>query len=364
MLKFLQKFFLFPFFLFPFSLLYGWVTSIRNFLYDKGIFKSHSFPTAVISVGNLTVGGTGKTPHVEYLIQYIIKILKKESIENKQVAFLSRGYGRKTKGFLFANHLSKTEISASLIGDEPMLIFSKFAQEISVTVGEKRAEAIPQIIEKEWHTKVIILDDAFQHRAVNRNVNILLSDYYRPFYCDFVLPAGRLRERRAGAKRADIIVVTKCPENLQVFEKEEIKKQINRYAKQGTPIFFTSFRYGKLRSVLGDALVETQKSKLILVTGIANSGALIAKLQQDYTIVKHFQLPDHFAYTTETVSKIKETYQAQKQNCFVLTTEKDKVKLLAFNSLLEGIDFFYIPVEVFFLEKEDVFLKTLQNLSL
>lgn len=345
------------FFLFPFALLYDLVTRVRNFLYDHQIFESKAFIPHIISVGNLTVGGTGKTPHVEYLIQLLA--------DNQSVAMLSRGYGRKTKGVIIANKESKDgaqKINPQTIGDEPMQIFSKFGKQITVAVGEKRAKAIPQILAYQPHTEAIILDDAYQHRAVIRHLNLLLSDYYRPFYTDFALPMGRLRERRAGAKRADIIIVSKCPENLQTAEKEEIKKQILRYAKPNTPIFFTGLKYGEIKKMSAqnqtvENSFQTSNPKIILLTGIANTTSLLNYLKEKFQILQHFEFADHFAYTESTVNQIIVTFKElnQAQPCAILTTEKDSVKLVEFEALLADIPVYYLPIEVCFLENESDF---------
>lgn len=349
--------------LFPFACLYDLVTRIRNVLYQKGIFQSFSFPVFIVSVGNLTVGGTGKTPHVEYLIRFFINLLDKEKTEKKQVAFLSRGYGRKTKGVIIANETPNIPINATTIGDEPMQLLTKFANQITTAVGEKRALAISKILRNIPQTQVIVLDDAYQHRAVERNVNILLTDYYRPFYKDFLLPVGRLRESRQAADRADIIIVTKCPSNLPLSEKETIKAQIQKYARNNTPIFFTTFQYGQMLPLHENKpIFDSQLKNLILVTGIADATSLVEELKKRYQLIKHFQFADHYEYTEATVNQIISEYQKQnaKQACAILITEKDKVKLSAFNHFFKEIPIFYIPIEVHFLGEEKEFLKLLR----
>jgi tetraacyldisaccharide 4'-kinase len=345
--KYLSLFF--KILLFPFSLLYDLVTYTRNHLYDRGIFHSATFPIFTISVGNLTVGGTGKTPHIEYLIRYFLK-------SNQQITFLSRGYGRKTRGVIMVNQSINLPIVASTIGDEPKQIFDRFGSQITVCVGEKRALAIPQILQHKPNTQVILLDDAYQHRAVNRDINILLTDYYRPFYRDFLLPTGRLRESRHGAQRADIIFVTKCPPILQSIEKEDIKKQISKYTKKEIPIFFTTFQYGNPTALIENMPIPTTQN-LLLVTGIADTTSLLTHLKSNYQVLHHFEFADHYDYTEATVNQIISTYHSlkRKQDCIILTTEKDKVKLLTFKDLLKNIPFFYIPIEVAFLERENEF---------
>jgi tetraacyldisaccharide 4'-kinase len=343
------------FFLFPFALLYNLVVRVRNFLYDQQFFTVAKFQPFIISVGNLTVGGTGKTPHVEYLL----KLLG----ENNQIATLSRGYGRKTRGVIIAN---RKRVSPQIIGDEPMQIFSKFGSKITVAVGEKRAEAIPQILAYQPHTEVIVLDDAYQHRAVSRNVNILLTDFYKPFYTDFVLPMGRLRESREGAKRADVVIVTKCPENLQTTEKEIIKRKISQYAMPNTPIFFTGFKYDAIRNLSENRHTANEsppQTSLLLLTGIADTTSLLDYLQEKFEIIKHFAFADHFEYSKDIVNQVIKTFKAlnKAKPCAILTTEKDSIKLLAFQDLFVDIPVYYLPIKVYFLENENEFQKIILN---
>lgn len=217
--------------LYPLSVLYDAVTRFRNHLYNIRYKPRIHFETMVISVGNLAVGGTGKTPMVEYLIQ----LLK----DQYKLATLSRGYGRKTKGFHFLNQ----EDTAEKVGDEPLQFFKKFGTEVVITVGEERALAIPEILFHHEETEIILLDDAFQHRKVDRDLNILLTAYASPFFADIILPAGRLREARKEAARADMVVVTKCPENLSETEQQHFKTRIKQYTVPEVPIFFSSIKY-------------------------------------------------------------------------------------------------------------------------
>lgn len=330
--------------LFPFAIMYDLITKLRNFLYDRGIFESKKFEVKTICVGNLTVGGTGKTPLSEYLIRFLQKKYK--------IAVLSRGYGRKTKGFLLAN----PSHSASDIGDEPMQFFQKFDQ-ISVAVCEKRVLGINHLIFQKPDIELIILDDAFQHRAVRAGFYILISDFNRPFYEDFVLPAGRLRESRSNAKRSDLVVVSKCPKYLKESEKNEIKAKILPYIRKNTPIFFTSIQYLKPISIFNHFTEVSQK--IILLTGIANTTNLKTHLQNDFEIVEHLELADHVVYKLETIEKIRKTFQ--KHKICILTTEKDMVKLLNFRTELLEIPIFYLPIEVYFLENEADFQKVINN---
>jgi len=325
--------------LFPLAIIYGAVTAIRNFLFDIRYFKSFEFSDVkVISVGNLTVGGTGKTPHVEYLI----RALK----EKHALATLSRGYGRNTKGFQLADANSTPEI----IGDEPMQYFMKFGKTIPIAVGEERLLAIPAIKAHHPKTEIIILDDAYQHRWVKPNLNILLTDFNRPFYQDFILPAGRLRESRKGAKRADIIIVSKSPDQLEELEKKRIKKEISIYVGKQLPIFFTGVAYGQPVPVFSNG--KPFSDKVILVSGISQPKPLVEYISGKYSLVRHENYPDHHKYSINDVNYFVKLMSEIPNGC-LLTTEKDMVKLKdsSLSTKLESLPVFYLPIEIFFLEK-------------
>src|SRR3954463_5698973 len=253
--------------LLPFALLYGLIVTIRNWLYDKKILRSATFSFPLICIGNLSVGGTGKSPMVEYLIELLQPDIN--------VATLSRGYKRKTKGYGLA-----TEATTALeIGDEPMQFHLKFPQ-IAVAVGEERLVAIPQLLQDRPETGVIILDDAFQHRAINAGLNILLTDFNKPFYNDWFLPTGDLRDERRSYKRAHIIVVTKCPPGLSMEEKNKITKGINLQKQQH--LFFTTIQYGQPYHIISRQPISiTQQHEVLLVCGIANPKPL-----KDYLTVQ------------------------------------------------------------------------------
>src|SRR6478672_949527 len=252
--------------LLPFALLYGIIVSIRNWLFDKNIFKSSSFGLPLIGVGNLSVGGTGKSPMVEYLVAQ----LKNEF----RVAVLSRGYKRKTKGYALANHTT----TAIEIGDEPMQFHFKFP-DVPIAVGEERLYAIPQLLHDKPETEVIILDDVFQHRAVKPGLNILLTDRNNLFTDDFFLPTGDLRDTRSSYKRADLIVVTKCKHDLTLGEKEEIISAIKPTAKQS--IFFTTINYGSPYHITEHQFTYIDEhTHVLLVTGIANPKPLQQYLEE------------------------------------------------------------------------------------
>jgi len=340
----------------PFSFLYLLITSFRNHLYNIGYTRSFKFDTKIIAVGNLTVGGTGKTPHVEYLI----RLLK----DSYKIATLSRGYGRKTKGILIADD----KATASTLGDEPMQFYKKFSSDVSVVVGEERALAIPTILFEKPDTQVILLDDAYQHRKVIPDLNILLTDYNRPFYEDSILPGGRLRESRSGAKRADLVIVSKCPANLDEEKRNEIISKIKRYSSATAPIFFTGISYKEPCSVFGNS-VETIK-KIILFSGIVKTKGLKAEVEKNYELLKFFEYPDHYEYSEKDFKKMANYYaENYKEGLALLTTEKDMVKIISHpqRDLLENLPLYYLPIEVFFLRDKEKFdalvLNSLNNLS-
>jgi tetraacyldisaccharide 4'-kinase len=321
------------FLLFPFSILYYFITSIRNQLYNSGSKPSARFDIPVISVGNLTVGGTGKTPLTEYLIRLFSK--------DHDVATLSRGYGRNTKGFRITNPTD----SARTVGDEPFQFFVKYGDRVTVAVGEERVLAIPAILERHPKTDVIVLDDAFQHRQVNPSLNILLTDYYRPFYNDFLLPAGRLRESRNGAQRADLVVVTKCPEELSDESFIDIEHAIRRYVDK--PVFFTHIRYGP--PVPYSRQEKVVRDNVIAVSGISNPKPFLNYVRNNFSVVREVTFGDHHDFDQADVDKLERLLKQYPQSS-ILTTEKDKVKLASpeFAEQVNRLSLFYIPIEVRF----------------
>jgi tetraacyldisaccharide 4'-kinase len=313
----------------PLSSVYGWVTGIRNALYDQQFLAVGKPAQFTISVGNLTVGGTGKTPMIEYLIE---NFLPKNSI-----AILSRGYGRNTKGLLFAT----PGVTAADVGDEPLQFFQKYGKKVIVAVCENRVNGASALHERYPAYNLLLLDDAFQHRAIDRNINILLNDYNRPFYKDLPFPAGRLREGRSGAKRADLVVVTKCPPTLSATEKHEIRTKVGAYTSMGTPVFFAGIRYG---TAIGFDLEPVSLKKVKVVTGIASPKPFLAFLNKKYDIVEEIIFPDHHNYTSNDFQRL---IKNLKSDTFVLTTEKDMVKLRPLAEQ-EGMlaRFAFIPIAV------------------
>ncbi|WP_347173978.1 tetraacyldisaccharide 4'-kinase [Polaribacter uvawellassae] len=323
------------FLLFPFAIIYSIITTIRNYFFDIGLFKSTSFKKPIIAVGNLSVGGTGKTPQIEYLIQLLR--------DNYKIGVLSRGYGRKTKGFILVDDTK----NAVDVGDEP-LQFSKKFKEIAVAVDENRVNGIQQMQSSE----VILLDDAFQHRKVKAGFYVLLTKYNELFSNDFVLPTGNLRERRIGAKRTDVLVVTKCPATIDTLEKKELKQLISRYFNG--PIFFSTIQYADVLFSNNDVQIKTSDLNLyevLLVTGIANPKPLESYLSSLNCAFKHVKFPDHHQFSEEEIADLKEQFIALKsKNKIILTTEKDFVRL--FNQL-ENL--YYLPIQTQFLEGQEKF---------
>lgn len=321
------------FFLFPFALIFHVITSLRNRLFDNGSRPSAKFDIPTICVGNLTVGGTGKTPLTEYLIRLFTK--------HYEVATLSRGYGRSTRGFRITNPAD----SARTVGDEPFQFFVKYGDRVTVAVGEERALAIPSILEKFPKTDVIILDDAFQHRQVTSSLNILLTDFYRPFYRDFLLPVGRLRESKSGAQRADLVVVTKCPTELSDESMMEIEHSIRKYADK--PVFFAHIRYGA--PVPYSRQDKIVREKVIAVSGISNPKPFLQHVRSNYKVVKELSFGDHHDFSQSDVDRMEGLLKEHPQ-ASIITTEKDKVKLAApeFAGQVNRLSLFYIPIEVRF----------------
>lgn len=329
--------------LYPFSLLYNGITRLRNHLYELELKKSCRFTPVLLNVGNLAVGGTGKTPMIEYLV----RLLQKEHA----LATLSRGYGRRTKGF----RLAGPQESAASLGDEPYQLYLQWKEELVVAVGEERAAAIPQILYEHPQVEVILLDDAYQHRAVEADFNLLLTTWQRPFFRDYVLPAGRLREARKGARRAQAVVVTKCPAALSREEQQAYRSQIARYAGEETPVFFSTLSYEapyELKSGKEGALPQA----VVLVSGLASAGLLEEEVQKHARIVRHFRYADHHRYTEEEIKEIIAYVQAR-PGCALLTTTKDAGKWLEepILSLLSALPVYVLPVRHRFPEGQQAF---------
>ncbi len=322
--------------LYPFAVLYNLGTRFRNHLYNIGHKASFAFDRTVIVVGNLNVGGSGKTPMIEYLIQ----LLK----DRYAVATLSRGYKRDTTGYRLADETD----TAHTIGDEPLQLYRKFGKQVRVVVGENRALAIPHILHDFPETNVILLDDALQHRTVKPQLTILVTEFSNPFYADFVLPFGSLREARVGAARADVIVVTKCPSGLEAEDQAHMTRSIQKYAGP-KPVFFAGIRYNGPFPFGKPGPVATN---VIVVSGIAMTRQLTDFCSRDHRILRHFDFPDHHTYTLNDLLNIEHFCNIQTEPFAVLTTEKDMVKLIEpeFRPFLDRWPWFYIPIQQEFLQ--------------
>ncbi|RKR11023.1 lipid-A-disaccharide kinase [Flavobacterium sp. 90] len=323
--------------LFPFAILYGFITSIRNFLFDKGILKSTSFDIPVIAVGNLSVGGTGKTPQIEYLIRLLS--------DRYKVATLSRGYKRKSEGFVLASATSNAEI----LGDEPFQFYQKFPN-IQVAVDADRTNGITQLLSQQEKPQVILLDDAYQHRKVKAGFYILLTSYGDLFADDFMLPTGNLRESRSGANRANVVIVTKCPKSLSDEEQAQIRLKLKLTCSQ--QIYFTfidydSFIYGENEKV---AVSEIKDESKLLLAGIAKPTPFFDYLKNEKDECLTF--PDHHNFSDADL----ELVQSKAQNKRIITTEKDYVRLK--DSKLAS-QLYYLPIKSTFIKHQQNFDATI-----
>ena len=326
--------------LFPFSLIYALIVTVRNWCFDKKILPSTSFNLPVIGVGNLAVGGTGKSPMVELLIRQLK--------DRYPIAVLSRGYKRKTRGYALAN----ASTTALDIGDEPMQFHSKFPA-VAVAVGEERIVAIPQLLHDRPETRAIILDDAFQHRAVRAGLNILLTDYSNLFTRDWWLPSGDLRDAPSSYRRAQAIVVTKCPDGLEEDQRRAIATEIA--PRPGQQLFFSAISYGTPYHITRqDPGVVDEDVEVLLVTGIANPAPLKRWLNEHSRTYYEIAYGDHHIFTIDDLHGITRRFgsiTAEKK--LILTTEKDAVRLIKFRQELEGWPFYVLPITPRFLFGEE-----------
>jgi len=334
--------------LLPLSFIYGCIVFIRNRLFDTGILPSREFNLPVISVGNITIGGTGKTPVTEYLVE----LLKEEFT----VAVLSRGSKRKTKGFVLAgDHSPPAEI-----GDEPCQIKRRYP-EIIVAVSRSRVKGVQKLLQIHPETDVVLLDDAFQHRYIQPGLSVLLIDFNNPVTKDLLLPAGQLRESASERKRAGIIIVTKCPEKLKPIERRIMVKELDLYPFQ--QLFFTTIHYGSLNLVFPEYTspdpekLKTSKPEIILFTGIANPRPLKRYARSISTKIHNIAYPDHHNFTSHNIDQLEETFNAlDSDSKIILTTEKDAMRLRQLDNIPEYIKevLFFIPIRVYFLNDEAV----------
>lgn len=328
--------------LLPLSKLYGFVTAVRNRLFDWNILKSQEFDVPVIVVGNIAVGGTGKTPHTEFIV---------DSLRHSyHIGVLSRGYKRSTKGFVMADSNSTPKD----IGDEPYQIYSKFSKDVTVAVCEDRCRGIREMLRIDPSINLIILDDAFQHRYVKPKVSLVITEYSRPIFDDKMLPYGRLRESVKGLDRADIVVVSKCPAGLQPIEYSLFAKKLDLYPYQ--QLFFSKFAYGMLRPLFPAEAIQppnlswlTRDDVILAVSGIGNPRPFVRFLKSFDSRVKVNLFPDHHNYTRKDVELIVNRFNTMKGRTRILvTTEKDAVRLMNspyFPRELKKYAF-YLPIHV------------------
>ena len=331
----------------PLSWLYGLGVKLRNMAFELGLLKSHSFDVPVISVGNITVGGTGKTPHVEYLVKHLKDIF--------HVAVLSRGYKRKSKGFILAT----PETTMPEIGDEPFQMKKKFPH-VSVAVDKSRCHGIEELTDNDKSLDVILLDDAFQHRYVKPGINILLVDYHRLVIYDKLLPAGRLREPLSGKDRADVVIITKCPKDLKPMEFRVITKAMSLYPYQS--LYFTTLEYDKLQPLFHTGepqeLKGLKKTHILLLTGIASPEQMTHDLTPFVKDITPLTFADHHRFKAKDIQLINETFEQLPEPRCVITTEKDATRLYGIDGLSEEVrkNSYTLPVNIRFMqEQEDTF---------
>lgn len=327
----------------PISLIYGLVIGLRNVFYDTGILKSSSFQIPVIGVGNLSMGGSGKTPHVEYLIHHLSPYIP--------LGILSRGYMRKTRGYLEVEPTHKVE----MCGDESLQYKLKYPQAV-VSVCEQRAIGIPMMVGDHPDLGLIVLDDAFQHRSVRPALNVLVTDFKLPFTQDYLLPGGRLREWRSSSKRADVIIVSKCPANMSLDERNQLKKDINPLPHQ--KVYFSYYQYGTPYYMYDASKKITldAETDVVMLTGIAKPEYLEDYLHEKVHFVNPHTYEDHHVFNPHEVSQVNRALQElHSPKKIVLTTEKDSTRLDAHRDFLmnENIPIYIIPIHVVFFEDSD-----------
>jgi len=328
--------------LLPIALLYGLGVGIRNLFYRIGVLRSVRFDLPVISVGNMTVGGTGKSPHIEYLLNWLDQHIN--------VAVLSRGYGRKSEGFRPVSTID----TAELVGDEPLQFKRKFPN-ISINVGESRSLGVPEVVKRNPDTQCILLDDAFQHLSVTPGLNILLTEFSHPFTHDWLLPAGRLREWRYGYRRADIIIVTKCPQDITQKQRLDMTLDIDPFPRQR--IYFSKYQYGQPYDLLRQDVHRTLDldTDVLLVSAIANTDYLLQYLGKEVRSVQTLEFEDHHFFDEDDLNDVNRRFERLvSRNKIILTTEKDATRLEIHEKFLwqNKLPVFVLPIEVDFLDDD------------
>ena len=332
--------------LLPVSKIFGAVVTLRNWMFDLGLFKQHTMGCPVIVVGNIAVGGTGETPHTEYIIDALRG--------DYRMAMLSRGYRRNTRGFVYATRRSRPED----IGDEPYQVYQKYGNEVAVAVCEKRVEGIRRVCEINPDINLMVLDDAFQHRYVKPTVAIVLMEFNKPPFYDSYLPYGRLREPMSALHRADVVVVTKCPDEMKPMEVRIFKENLGLFPYQ--KLFFSRYEYGHLVPVFPEISTTVpyldrlgSEDTVLVISGVANPRPFVKFLRRYQAQVKVIRFPDHHQFTNADMEMIQETYNMLPgRRKIIITTEKDSVRLGCnpyFPHELKG-SVFYIPIRVEFVE--------------
>lgn len=329
------------YYLYPLAWIFGGIAWIRRRLYKVGILKTYHPEIPVVCVGNIAIGGTGKTPHAGF----ITRVLS----EQYHVSMLSRGYGRTSKGYILSNTTPEEQLTAELIGDEPMLLHQRFP-DLPLAVDEDRKDGIEKLQAYAPETDVIVMDDAYQHLSVSPTLKMILTEYERPYFKDYPLPAGRLREYPSAVRDADLVIVTKVTDKQ--VDRDYWRKKLKISNNQ--PLFFTHYRYGKPEPVTPPAkdFSLDDNTEILLLTGIARSNPLMEHLQQTYHIARHFKFQDHHRYTLTEIESIKKYF---KQNSVLFTTEKDWMRLQYshIKNSLSLLPVFIIPIEVEFLTEEE-----------
>lgn len=334
------------FILFPFSLIYGTIILIRNFLFYKELRKGVQFDLPIICIGNLSTGGTGKTPHTELLVEKLAN--------SYNIAVLSRGYKRLSKGYVRADEKTTWED----VGDEPLQYFYKYGNQVSVQVDEERIRGVIRIAGDQPKTDLVLLDDAYQHRSIKPGFSILLTDYSKPFFEDFILPVGDLREFRSGKNRADYIVVTKCPKTISEREKRVFTNKIN--PRKNQRVFFSQILYKGVFKLSGEKVQELPKN-ILLITGIAKPQPILNYLNGKN--VKHLNYPDHYRFKARDIEKITNIFDNFADgNKMILTTVKDLMRLRIFKKFCEEYqkEIHYLDISVK-IDNETEFLKGIRN---
>lgn len=318
--------------------IYDLITTLRNWLFDLGIRPQVHPGVRTWAVGNLAVGGTGKTPHVEWIVRLL---------GDRRLAILSRGYGRRTRGF----RLAGPEETAATIGDEPMQYHARLGARVPVAVGEKRVPAASQLLSAFPATELLLLDDAFQHRHISPDLSLLLTEYDRPFFKDWVMPMGRLREARRGARRAHAVIVTKCPQDLGSSRRRLYTRLIHRYTAPGIPVWFSFVRYGKPVPI---GCMDKVPDKLLAVSGIARPAPFVRQIEAYHTCMGTLTFGDHHDYTPKDLEKA-EARRVQVGAAGIMITEKDAVKWRSpeLMALTAAMPVFYLPIEIHFGEEEE-----------